>query len=599
MKKEQEVKLIEYFNQALLGREVDYAKLSEKAIKVGYLIHPECATKAVEAFIDAQDIDYNSTFYKNWEDVLSKTRFELFLDQIRHYASTYGTNFQGEAWVPNDNNREVPEITSMKVITPITPSQLFEKCMGIAASGIALKSETAQVIGEYIVEFDKLSGVDIDSIKNREIMTIVCDGLGTLPSEPFNLLRYIIYETTGDTMIIQNHELIIKIRQSLHPFDFGKLNEKQMKSLASIFLRYKNILLAFKHPQFVNNNNNKYINKLKRLSATYHKPIKENFWNTVLAKPINAYAYRQNEDTLTAFKAVGLIQAINERLAGKGSVVIVRNGKLWYNTEEKNYSKLMIDYYEGLRVFLMDTLQKRLAEHKCIIRFPKELRLTLPASEKTFFGNIPFGSSYQLIENNYVGIYWKSEWGTDDFDLHYADMDGDTIGWNSSFVGNNITFSGDMTCAIPDAAEVFHIKKGIKDGLINVARFRGDVNSKFIMFFGQGKLNSRCKGYMVDPNTIVAKAEMISHKRDSLCGIIQNNIITLCQLDISDNRVPNQQKFLVDMMKTKARSFIPLKEVLLASGYTDYDTLTDEEKNTVEYIDLRELNKDSIINLMR
>lgn len=598
MKKEQEVKLIEYFNQALLGREVDYAFLSEKAIKVGYLIHPECATKAVEAFIDAQNIDYNSTFYKNWEDVISKTRFELFLDQIKHYASTYGTDFQGEAWVPNDKNREVPDINTMKVITPITPTQLFEKCMSIAASGIALKSETAQVIGEYIVEFGELSGVDIDSIKNREIMTIVCDGLNILPSELFNLLRYIIYQTTGDTMIIQNRELITKIQQSLHPFDFGKLNKKQMKSLASIFLRYKNVLLAFKHNEYVKNNK-KHINKLKRLSATCHKPIKENFWNTVLAKPINAYAYRQNEDTLTAFKAVGLIQAINERLAGKGSVIIVRNGKLWYNTEEKNYSELMIDYYEGLRVFLMDTLQKRLAEHKCVVRFPKELRLTLPASEKTFFGNIPFGSSYQLIENNYVGIYWKSEWGTDDFDLHYVDMDGDTVGWNSSFTGKNITFSGDMTRAVPDAAEVFHIKKGIKDGLINVTRFRGEANSKFIMFFGQGEFDSHHKGYMVDPNTIVAKAEMVSHKRDSLCGIVQDNTITLCQLDISDKQVPGQQKFLVNMMKTKARSFIPLKEVLLASGYTDYDTLTDEEKKTAEYVDLRELNKDSIINLMR
>lgn len=596
MKKEQEVKLIEYFNQALLGREVDYAYLSEKAIKVGYLIHPECATKAVEAFIDAQEIDYNSTFYKNWVDISSKSRFELFIDQIRNYTSTYGTDFQGEAWVPNDKNREVLDITSMKVITPITPLLLFEKCMSVAKSGIALKSETARVIGEYIVEFGLLAGVDVDKIKNREVLTIVCDGLNILPLDPFNILRYIIYQTTGDTMIVQNNELINKIKMSRNPFNFRRLNDRQMNSLSSIFLRYKNILLAFKHNDSCNNK--KYINELKRLSNTYHKPIKENFWNTVLAKPVTTTAYLQNEDTLTAFKAVGLIQAINERLVGKGSVVIVRNGKLWYNTDKKSLSEEMIDYYKALRVFLMDTLQKRLAEHKCVVRFPKELRLTLPASEKTFFGNIPFGSSYQLLENNYVGIYWKSEWGTEDFDLHYQDINGERVGWNSDFVKNGLTFSGDMTSAYPDAAEVFHIKKGIEDSLINVNRFRGETNSKFVLFFGQGKFDSHRKGYMVDPNSIVAKAEMVSHKRDCLCGIIQDNTITLCQLDISDKQIPNQQTFLASVMKTKAKSFIPLKEVLLASGYTDYDTLTDEEKNAVEYLDLRELNKDSIINLM-
>ena len=38
----------------------------------------------------------NATFYRAWNDVLSKTRFELLFDQIMHYSTTYGTNFEGD-----------------------------------------------------------------------------------------------------------------------------------------------------------------------------------------------------------------------------------------------------------------------------------------------------------------------------------------------------------------------------------------------------------------------------------------------------------------------------------------------------------------------
>ena len=38
-------------------------------------------------------MQYNSTFYKTWNDVTSKSRLHLLVDQLVHYMTTYGTDF--------------------------------------------------------------------------------------------------------------------------------------------------------------------------------------------------------------------------------------------------------------------------------------------------------------------------------------------------------------------------------------------------------------------------------------------------------------------------------------------------------------------------
>ena len=130
--------LIQFFKAAVPGAPAaaDPAKLQADACKCGFLIHPDLLNTDVEAFVARQTANPNATFYKRWEDVLSKTRFELLLDQIRHYASTYGTGFtqEGNGYVPNDG-AEAPYLHEYTFIVPITEEELYHRCLALLQGG--------------------------------------------------------------------------------------------------------------------------------------------------------------------------------------------------------------------------------------------------------------------------------------------------------------------------------------------------------------------------------------------------------------------------------------------------------------------------------
>ena len=99
-------KLIKLFNVALVENIVSkdmFKTVNQLASRVGYFVHPDVCNEFVLAFLKEQTINPNATFYKNWEDVTSKTRLELALDQVFHYLTTYGTDFAlGNGYVSND-----------------------------------------------------------------------------------------------------------------------------------------------------------------------------------------------------------------------------------------------------------------------------------------------------------------------------------------------------------------------------------------------------------------------------------------------------------------------------------------------------------------
>ena len=120
-------KLIDLFHKAIRtideNASVDFATLNRKAVKLGYVIHPYCCNRMVDKWLDTLTANHNATFYKEWNDVISKDRFELFLDQILHYATTYGTDFSlGNGFVPNDG-ATVPEFKTLKVVEAVSVAE--------------------------------------------------------------------------------------------------------------------------------------------------------------------------------------------------------------------------------------------------------------------------------------------------------------------------------------------------------------------------------------------------------------------------------------------------------------------------------------------
>jgi hypothetical protein len=161
--------------------------------------------------------------------------------------------------------------------------------MDMLKSGIALKSETVKQLTDYIIVYSNhfMVNPEVDSIKNREAMVILCDALGILPKDGAKLFAHIFYKATGKTMIVNNRETRKLIQNIMSWTDheytknvvkiFNSLLDDDMIALASVFNRYKKLFLAFKTPQ-----TSKVINKISHLSKKYHVPMARGFWETVL-----------------------------------------------------------------------------------------------------------------------------------------------------------------------------------------------------------------------------------------------------------------------------------------------------------------------------
>ena len=151
---------------------IPFDGVNRYSILRGYLVTPNACTTAVNAWLCAVSIDSNATFYKSWNDIISKTRIELLEDQLIHYATTYGTNFEGEPYIPNDTYGVLQVCNKLKVIDTITKEELTERIYNMLYSNIAMKQETIKDI-LAIVERLNLS-IEIEKIANKEMRQDGC-----------------------------------------------------------------------------------------------------------------------------------------------------------------------------------------------------------------------------------------------------------------------------------------------------------------------------------------------------------------------------------------------------------------------------------------
>ena len=102
------IELIRLFGKELesSSAKLDFATVNRKALPKGYFVTPGACTEETVVYLREITLDPNSTFYRDWDDVTSKDRFELLVDQLMHYASTYGTDYNGDTYNPNDRDWE-------------------------------------------------------------------------------------------------------------------------------------------------------------------------------------------------------------------------------------------------------------------------------------------------------------------------------------------------------------------------------------------------------------------------------------------------------------------------------------------------------------
>ena len=616
--------LVKLFNISIEDsrNEVDYVTLNNSAMQVGYIVHPDACNLATQQFIQSISGNVNSTFYQNWEDVTSKTRFELFIDQLLHYVTTYGTDFacEGNGYVPNATPVGPVYISlfkDYKVIMPCTEEDVYNRCMDMLTSGIAMKQATIETIVDYVVEYvtenDLLTTgeFDIDDIANREAVTLLCDELGIAPNKKFDLFRYIMYKTTGSTLIIKNKPTINAIIRSNTQFDFNTLSDRQLIGLASIFYRFKPLFLAFKktctegayYSTPITSRNAHVINKIRRMAPKYHTPLAESVMTTMLGKAHDSTVIAETATQMNTFQIIRLMNTIIERLNRTDEKVmyIVRNGKMFVK-DAKSYDG-MITYYATVFNILKNELVSRISEKATYVKYPKNMVLACPTSEKNFVGDLPFGTYMDLQDSDsFIGIYWKEEWGTRDFDLSVLNIDGIKVGWNSRYYSDNqdVVYSGDMTSARPEATEIMLFKKGATDGSVMVNRYDGRDGSKF-RFFGGVEPNMKLKGnYMVDPNFIKFSADVVSDTVEQTIGLLNDGRFYVMSLGSGNSIVSfhkgskQNERYYASVLK--AQSYIKLNYILSAAGFIDVDSVEELPKDA-QILDLTQMSRDTLINL--
>ena len=578
------MKEIKLFGKAIQGTGISF-NVANEAAKKGYIVNPECDNDSVLRFLETVPNNVNTTFYKEWKDVTDKSRLELLVDQVMHYASTYGTNHKGDAYIPNDNPTKVA-FEDYKYIDMITYDELEQKVQTMLYSGIALRGDTIDDLVYLADQYD--FNIDLDKVKNKEAMCKLSSALKRVMKDPVEMMRYLVFQYTGQTLLIKSPEVIRAIKANPLPIVHSLIETMTYQhdidgyeTMASVFHRFKPLLLAMKQ------GNEKTINKLRRLANKHHKPMKIGRWESVLSTGDVSWITQEEIDKLSNFKKLSLMKSIRIRSKQTGIVPVrVRNGKQYVTCKTQFWSNAFYGLYSELE----DSVVRSLVTKACKIKLPKSIKLVAPTSEKSFVGHIPSGSYVDMSSDVIAGIHWTEDGGARDLDLSMLNIDGNKIGWNRSYHTDGVIYSGDMTSADPEATELLYCEKGMPNGIVLVNKYSGDAVCKYNFFLATENITPTMN-HMVDPNSIDFMTEL-SVEGQSSVGMFVSNRFIFMDLETGKGRVSASKKWDIDFLQHSQKTsdcVVRLKTLLNKAGFT----ITEDNAD----IDLSGCDKSTLIDL--
>ena len=147
--------------------------------------------------------ELNKTFHKSGRKIKNTSRIDLFFEQITHYISTYGSDFQSEIYIPNEI-LNVPDMKLvLKVIKAYSVEEMQEKCLALLRSGIALKEETIDDLLSILHTELEYDFTGKENIRNKRSGYKIADLYDIYPENPVEFFRYVIYKTTNTTLLIK------------------------------------------------------------------------------------------------------------------------------------------------------------------------------------------------------------------------------------------------------------------------------------------------------------------------------------------------------------------------------------------------------------
>lgn len=501
------MKTLKLFN-AVVARESNEQSLISKD---GYVIESGAlwAKNDIIHFLKKETLDVyglNTTFHKSWKTILNSSREKLWMEQIRHYISTYGSDFQDTIYIPKEV-LDVPDVKlAFKYIKSYSEAEMTARCLRLLQSGIALKEETIDDLLSVLVDELGYEFSGNESIRNKEAIVKIADLYGVLPSNTMEFFRYIIYRATGDTLLIKSNDVINDISSAKYN-PAVQFEQFGLERIAEIFNRFKPLFLAFK------NKCPKTINKIAKLSKTHHKPMVQNPLNLVTSVPLT----RDDQhwlDRATPFALFKALSACHNRMAGQSAFTYrVRNGKSYVKTGK--VSSVIWPNYE----FLFEYMKGRFDLTGMKFFLPQDLEYALPTSEKMYVGHIPTGSKF-YGEALAVGVYWENQWGAHDLDLSGLNIAG-KIGWNAHYnmEDGGLLYSGDMTDAPNGAVEYLYAQHGLNaPTLVQNNVYSGSGNCEYKIIVGKG--DQVDYNYMMNPNNLFLEAKCQSVQRQTILGMM-------------------------------------------------------------------------------
>jgi len=501
--------------------------------------------KLVKAEYGISAAEINSSFHKSWSKVRDASTFQLIIEQLAHYITTYGYEAWGiydsdTVYIPNEIC-QLPQVNidelKITVIHGLTREEIREKTLKLLSSGIALKEDTKQAVFDIITQIG-IDDYQIEKIANKEIRAMIYDFTGIIPSNPTEFFRYLIYKTTGETLIIKNVAMIEKIKQSdgyealalLHRYK----KQYGFKQLASIFNRFKPLFLAFKKQGQMNN----YINQISKLSKKHHKPMPVDYLNSLTRYirdgDVSVSRFRQSLEETNIFRKIRLLYSLHYRLNDNAESIVyrIRNGKT-FSSELKPFSFDESDIAEMCNEIIYDSIAHDVEMHvkDKIIYIPEGINYALPATEKQFSGNFPTGTYIECEDNITAGVHWfNKKHQRVDLDLSLVSIT-DKIGWDAAYrtAGRDVLFSGDVTDAkLPrGASELFYVDGDGYDAymmFLNYYNFEDDNGEgcpfKLVVGKSSGHL---CQNYMLDPSQIVGACKSNMDVKERALGFIMRN----------------------------------------------------------------------------
>lgn len=570
----------------------------QKAIQHGVLFNIQCfggkSREDIQNIVNHAISEYgvnkdkvNSTFYKRFSDVESRSELQLRFEQLAHYMSTYGQGYvgtEGHIYEPEflkDVDMDVKH--QLVYIDVITKDELANKVKTMLTSGIALSGDTQHNLMTIINEA-KLDVDYVDKIANREFMCRLCEVEGLLPKNFDEFTRYLIYLTTGSTLLIKSKQTYQVVDGQL---SFNSLPESRFNAYVKAFgitqvakniTRYRKLYLIFR--KHFSKSGKSELNKALKLSKKLYIPRKQSPLENVFDADFDEVAKAAKKAPI--FKLIKIYNAVSQvNPQATARYFKIRNGKSYLKTDDF-VDKVKMSKTTYLHNLLASILQERLgSKQDKVFYIPKGVNYAVPTSAKDFVGSLPYMSKYRFTGKKLsVGIAWEQ---SADLDLHAMTLDGQHVGWNSSFTGNGITFSGDMTQLnrYGYAAEFLEIdpKKLTEPIIVTASYFNSrDKTVKFDVFSTGAPIDKSLNqgvATQIDGDSVLFHDEVSENDNSSktLAVIIPSDDggcdVVYTAINYGNVHVPsvsNATKELIKVLKNQANNTLMLQELIALLG---------------------------------